>query len=129
MIELQTNVPASMVAAVAHGKVTGQDYDEVLVPAIEAGLRVAPKLALYYEFANDFEGFTAAAAWDDAVVGLRHFRDIDKAAVVADVGWVRQAVRMFAWMMPCPVKVFALAEAAAAKQWLAAPPAQASQAG
>ena len=36
----------------------------------------------------DFLGFTAAAMWDDAKIGLAHWNAWERVAVVTDVPWV-----------------------------------------
>ena len=36
MIEIMSGLPENVVAAIANGEVTGEDYEKVLIPAIEA---------------------------------------------------------------------------------------------
>lgn len=88
MIEIDSDMPDNVMAATAHGKVSGQDYETVLVPAIEAALKRHKQIHLLYQLAPDFSGFTAEAMWDDFKVGVRPLTAFDKIAVVADQGWV-----------------------------------------
>jgi hypothetical protein len=56
-------------------------------------------------FGEGFEGYDLAAVWDDARLGLRHWRGFERIAVVSDVGWLRTAVRAIGVAMPCPVRL------------------------
>jgi SpoIIAA-like len=119
MIEIIPDLPDNVVAAVAHGKVTGEDYETVLVPAIENRLKSHEKIGCFYQLAPDFSGFTAEAAWDDFKIGMRHLTAFERVAVVTDAGWLRDAVKLFGFLMPCPVKVFDNDQAAEARSWVA----------
>jgi hypothetical protein len=66
----------------------------------------------------EFTGLAPRAVWEDVRVGLRTLRRIDGCAVVSDIGWVREASRVAAFLMPCPVRVFASGELTAATDWL-----------
>ena len=52
--------------------------------------------------------------WDDAKVGLAHVSAWEKIAVVTDVDWIRAAVGIFRFVIPCPIKVFSNAQIAEA---------------
>jgi hypothetical protein len=56
----------------AHGKVTGEDYETVLIPVVERALQAHRKIRFLYRIAPDFTGFTGTALWDDARLGMRH---------------------------------------------------------
>jgi len=118
MIEMLSDFPERIVAARAHGKVTAEDYDHTLVPALEHRLETQEKIRMYYEIGPELESFSLGAAWEDAKVGMRHLRAFEKIAVVSDAKWVGGAVRAFAWLMPCPVKVFPFAEREKATAWV-----------
>lgn len=120
MIEIIADMPEHIVAAVAHGKVTGEDYDKVLIPAIEDKLKSHDKIGCFYQLDRDFVGFTAEAAWDDFKLGVRHLTAFEKIAVVTDVAWVRDSMKFFGLFIPCQVKVFGNDQVAEAKAWIAA---------
>jgi hypothetical protein len=117
MIELMSDLPEGVLGFTAVGKVTGSDYEQVLVPAVEAALKERDKIALVYHCGEQFTGFDAGAAWDDAKVGLKHITAWRRIAVVTDIGWMRTAVRAFGFALPCPVRVFDNAELASARSW------------
>ena len=118
MIEIMQGMPENIVAVSASGKVTGEDYDNVLIPAIEDKLRKHGKIRVLYTLDSDFTGFTAEAMWDDAKIGLKHLTAYEKVAVVSDVSWVVSAVKFFSFIMPCPVKTFGYGKLSEAKNWI-----------
>jgi len=119
MIEILADTPENVLAIRASGKVTAEDYDHTLVPALEQRLQVRDKIRMFYELGPETTGFSAGAMWEDAKVGIRHLTAFEKIAVVSDIKWVSAAVRSFAWLMPCPVRIFPVAERAAARAWVA----------
>ncbi len=118
MMELIEGLPHHVVACRGSGQVSDGDYKIVLIPAIEAALKEHDKIRCFYQLGPGFDGFTAHAMWDDAMIGMHHLLAFEKMAVTTDVDWIRHGVRVFA--MPCPVNVFTLEEADAAKAWIAA---------
>lgn len=121
MIKLLPNLPDYIVGISASGQVDAGDYETVFIPAIEAALKKHDRIRVLYELGPQFTGFTAGAMWDDMKVGMAHMRAWERIAVVADQSWVAGAIRMFAFAMPCPVKVFSSQERAKAEAWIAEP--------
>ncbi len=120
MLKTIAGLPEGVVGVEATGQVTAEDYEGVLVPAVERALKRRPKIRLLYQFGREATGFTAGAFWDDAKIGLHHWKGFEKCAVVTDVEWIRDSVRLFRVLLPCPVKVFRNDELAEAKTWLIA---------
>ncbi len=118
MLEMITDMPDYVLAVNAKGIVTGEDYDRVLVPAIEERLGRHRKIRMLYQLGEDFTHFTGAAMWDDARIGIKHLTAFEKVAVVSDLDWIATAVRIFAFVMPCPVRVFANDQLQEAKNWV-----------
>ena len=121
MLELLDNLPNSVSGVRATGKVTTDDYERVFNPLMEAAHREGRRVRLLYEVPPEFKGFTAGAGLEDMRMGMKYLRLFERCAVVTDVGWLRDATRLFGAMMPCPVKVFPNAERAQAIAWLGAP--------
>ncbi|SBO44729.1 STAS/SEC14 domain-containing protein [Cyanobium sp. NIES-981] len=118
MIETIQGLPAGTVGFRLHGQVRGDDYDQVLVPAMESAIAEHDRIKALLCFDADFEGYDLAAAWDDTLLGLRHWQGFERIAVVSDVGWLRTAIRAIGALMPCPVRLFASAEEEEARRWL-----------
>ncbi|MFC2968975.1 SpoIIAA family protein [Acidimangrovimonas pyrenivorans] len=116
--EVLEGYPEDVVAISAHGHISRQDYEDVLIPLVEARIKKEGKVKLLYVCGSDFEGLSAGAALDDAKLGLLHLGEFARVAVVADADWIRLGVRMFAPLMRCPVHLFHLGETEVAKAWL-----------
>ena len=84
MLTLIEDLPAGVVGVEAHGKVTTDDYERVLVPAVETALRGGGKVRLLYVFGTDFPDSSAGAAWQDTKLGLGHLRSWERIAIVGD---------------------------------------------
>ena len=118
MIESIPDLPDNVLGFSASGTVTARDYEALIIPAVEAMFARHDKIRLLYHLGPDVTGFEAAAMWDDARVGLRHFSGWERIAVVSDVDWIRGAMRLFGLAMPGEVRVFQNAELAAATRWI-----------
>jgi hypothetical protein len=118
MIEV-TERPGGVLEVDLTGTITGNDYDTVLTPAIDAALTKHQKVRMLAVFGRDFKGYSLEAAWDDAKLGLRYWSGFERAAVVSDVEWIRTMTRAMGLLFPCPVKLFSLHELDSARAWIA----------
>lgn len=118
MLELLDNLPDNVVGVRASGWVSAHDYTSVLIPAVDAAIARHAKVRVLYQVGPEFLGFTPGAVWDDMKLGLSHYRDWEKVAVVTDVTWIAMAMQAFFFAMPCPTKVFSVAEQSQAVDWL-----------
>jgi hypothetical protein len=119
MIDILSGNAECLLVAVAHGTVTAEDYEQVLIPAIQARLQAHKKVRLLYQLDRDFEGFTTGAMWDDAKFGLSHLTGFEAVALVTDVHWIADAVKFFSLLMRFPVQAFTNDQLDEAKQWVA----------
>lgn len=120
MMKMMEELGEGVVGVEAHGKVTRDDYEKVLMPAVDRALRDREKIRFLYRVAPDFSGFTGGALWDDARVGIRHLGAWDRVAVVTDVTWIADAVKAFQFVIPAKTRVFHNDELQLAKDWLQA---------
>jgi hypothetical protein len=118
MIEPVPDLPDNVLGFRAIGRITSEDYETVLIPAVEAKLAENKKVRLLYCLGEDFEGFEAGAMWNDAKVGLRHFTAWERIAIVTDVEWIRVSAKIFGFAMPGHVRVFNNGELNEAIEWL-----------
>lgn len=121
MLTVIPDLPAGVVGVEAQGQVSASDYEEVLVPAVDAARKAAPdgKVRLLYVLGSDFPDYTAGAAWEDAKLGLGRIRSWERIALVSDAEWLRRAIHGLGWMMPGEVKVFETDQTANARAWVA----------
>jgi hypothetical protein len=119
MIEQLDDFPANVVAFVCSGRVTRGDYEGVLVPAVETALRQSEKVSLYYQFAVDFSHVESGIGQNFGI-GMEYLLRWDRIAIVTDVGWIRETVRALGFLIPGVVDIFALGDAAKAREWILA---------
>jgi SpoIIAA-like len=120
MIEILRDFPETVVALSASGRVTRQDYEKVLIPKVQEALARHDRIRCYYELGAGFSGFDGAAVWEDLKLGIEHLARWERVAVVTDVEWIRLAVNFFRFLVPGEARVFATAQAAEARRWIAA---------
>lgn len=118
MIELIEGLGSGVVGARAVGEVSAEDYESTLIPAVDAVLAVNDKVRMLFVLGSEFEGYEADAALDDARMGLHHWRDFERIAVVTDHGSYRTAIKGFGFLMPGEVRVYPVDEIEAAKDWI-----------
>jgi hypothetical protein len=119
MITVLDDMPAGVLGFEATGKLTAGDYTDVLAPALEAAA-AAGAIRVVLVFPADFDGLAAGAVWQDLRLGVRDWSAWERIALVTDVRWMRDGLRMFAWAVPGEVKDFSTAERAQAVAWAAA---------
>ena len=117
MVEMIPGLPDNVLGFKAVGKITGEDYERVVIPEIESRLENHDKLRAVYECGPEMTGFELKALWDDAKVGLKHMKAWEKIAVVSDDTLVAQGVKMFSFMVPCEIKVCEASGIEEAKAW------------
>lgn len=115
-------LPAGTVGFRAHGQVTAADYENIIVPDVEAAFALNRKLRMLYVTAEDFTGFDPGAMWDDAKLGMRHFSSWERIALVTDVSWLRTAASAFSFAVPAQFELFGSEQVEDAKAWLLADP-------
>ena len=118
MIEMLPGLPGNVVGIEGVGDVSSDDYNDVLIPAVEAALEQHDKVRLLYVLGERFDRISAGAAWEDTKLGLEHLRGWERMAVVTDVGWIDHALKAVGWMIPAKIRVFPTSERAAAEAWV-----------
>ena len=117
MLKVLDDLPDNVIGVYATGKVTDDDYENVLIPAVRSVLEAHDRIRVIYVLGDDFDGWSLGAMWEDTKVGLRNPRAWEKVAIVSDSDGVKHMMKAFGWMMPGEVRLFGLAELGAAKDW------------
>lgn len=117
MLMFIEGLPEDTLGIEAAGKVTHEDYQSVLIPTVEKRLTQGP-LKLLYIIGSDFTGYEPRAVMDDTVLGFRHWHEFPYIALVTEIDWVKNAIRLFAPFFPGEVRLFPLSEQEDAKNWI-----------
>jgi hypothetical protein len=118
MIEKIPDLPDNVLGFTAKGTVTANDYESVIIPAVEELFSRKGKVRFLYHLSEDFTGFETSAMWDDTKLGLKHLSGWERIAIVSDIEWVRAAIKIFGLVMPGQVRVFHNNELALATRWI-----------
>jgi SpoIIAA-like len=118
MLELLADLPDTVIGVRAVGEVEGDDYDDVLVPAIKDRLDRHDKVRLLYVLGAEFTGYEAEAMWGDTKLGLSTFNSYDRIAIVTDAVWLRRSIKAFGWLIPGDVRVFHVDAFGEAREWI-----------
>ena len=116
MIQVISNMPVGTIGLRASGKVSEEDYRDVLVPTINAAMEQG-KVRLMFVL-EDETGYEPGAVWGDAKMWFKNLKGWERLAVVSDADWLENAVKALGWLMPGEVKVFESDDVRDAKQWL-----------
>lgn len=119
MVERIPDLPPDVIGFTAKGTVTADDYESMIIPAVEEMFSRRGKVRFLYHLGESFSGFEAEAAWDDTKLGLKHLSGWEKMAIVSDVEWIRAAVKVFGLAIRGHVRVFHDRDLAEARRWVA----------
>jgi len=119
MLTLVPGMPDDVIAISAGGRITGQDYDQVLIPAVDQAFARHKNVKLYYEVGETFTGFDMNAAFKDCRVGFSHWWRWKRIALVTDLPWLKTTAQFFTAFMPGQTRIFPTAQREAAKAWIA----------
>lgn len=121
MLEKIADMPAGTIGFRASGKLTSEDYREVLAPTLREAVDSGEVRMLFV--LSDFDELEPRAWIEDAKTGLElgflKHSAWKRSAIVTDADWVSKAFRMFAWMAPGEVKVYGLDQEEEARAWVA----------
>lgn len=118
MLQVMNNVPANVAAFRASGEVTKQDYDTVLIPAVDKAAKQFGELHFLLVLDTEVKNFTLGAWLDDAKVGLKHLTKWKKMAIVSDQKSVEKVTDFLTYLMPGESKGFSHAEMNEAIKWV-----------
>src|SRR5450759_5060801 len=110
-------LPDNVVGVNLSGTITGEDYDTVLIPAIKDKLKKYKKIRMLFQGSRDFSHLTLDAYLEDAKVTW-HMFEFEKVAVVSDIHWMNDSVKLFRFLMPMPVNIFSNDELDKARAWV-----------
>ena len=98
------------------GKLTGDDYER-LVPEVERLIGQHGRLRVLFDM-HDFHGWTAGALWEDIKFDLKHFRDIERLALVGERQWESGMATFCRPFTTATIRYFDRAQAEDARRWL-----------
>lgn len=118
MLQFINDLPGDVVGIHAIGEVTKEDFDKVLIPRIDDLSKRQGEIKYLLVLETDVSNFTMAAWWKDLVMGLKHFTEWKRIAVVSNQKGVEWFTDAFKHFIPGTSKGFALNELDEAVEWI-----------
>jgi SpoIIAA-like len=115
-IEMKTTGAGGIFEVLLTGKLVKEDY-ETFVPAVDEAIKAHGKMRMLVVM-HDFHGWTASAAWEDTKFGARHFRDIERLAMVGETKWQHGMAIFCKPFTTATVRYFEHDQVEAARAWL-----------
>lgn len=106
MITILNNTPTNTAAFKATGKVTKDDYQNVLLPEVEKLIQNTGQINFLLYLDTDIENFTAGAWLQDAMLGLKNLMKWHRAAIVTDSSKIITFTEFFSYLIPGEFKGF-----------------------
>lgn len=121
MIEVMNDLPPHVVGFRVTGKVTKEDYENVLMPAVDAQSKMFNKINFILCLNTHMSNYTFGAWIDDALVGLQHLTHWHKVAIISHSNVIKKMTNIFGHLVPGIYKGFQISKLEAAKEWVAEP--------
>ena len=120
MINVLPESKGNILVLRAVGKLTDQDYKDVLIPHLDAIIREHGKARLLLDMGDNFHGWEAAALWDDTRFGLTHRNDFRKMGVIGGPRWFEWGLKLAAMVISGEIRSFSSDEREEALNWIKA---------
>jgi hypothetical protein len=117
-VEVREVADDKIVEVKLSGKLTTEDYSHFL-PVVEAAIQENGKVRMLV-IMHDFHGWTAGALWEDVKFDWRHFRDIERLALVGEKRWESGMAVFCKPFTTATVKYFDHTRLEEARQWITA---------
>jgi hypothetical protein len=101
------------------GKLATEDYKQ-FVPTLERLVKEHSRIRILVEM-HDFHGWTAGALWQDIKFDARHFRDIERVAMVGETKWQHGMAVFCKPFTAAKIQYFDRGAIDQARAWLSSP--------
>ena len=98
------------------GKLTKEAY-ETFTPLVDQQIREHGKIRILFEM-HDFHGWTAGALWEDLKFDFKHWKDIERLAIVGESKWEKGMAVFCKPFTAAKIKYFDRAKLSEAEEWL-----------
>jgi hypothetical protein len=115
-VDLQEMAGGKVLVAKLSGKLMKADYQQ-FVPEVEHLIREHGKIRVLVEM-HDFHGWSTGALWEDIQFDRKHFRDIERLALVGDRTWEAGMAAFCKPFTTAAVRYFDASEGDAAFCWV-----------
>lgn len=118
-VELTADSATNVLKVRVSGKLTKEDY-ELFVPEVEKWIKEHGKVRILFDM-HDFHGWTAGAVWEDIKFDLKHFKDIERLAMVGESAWEKGMSVFCRPFTTAKIRYFDRSEEDKALEWILEP--------
>lgn len=118
MITIMKESSGAMLAVTATGTVTGEDYTEIWIPALQKVISDHGKCRALLYMDENFKGWDLKAMWEDTKFGIAHRNDFEKLAVVGGPSWVEWGTKVAGLLVSGEVETYPGEELEKALKWI-----------
>lgn len=115
-VNLTEKKDGKIIEVVITGKLQVSDY-EYFVPQIEQAIKRHGKICILLQMV-DFHGWSASALWEDLKFDVKHFRDVDRIAMVGDKSWEKGMAIFCKPFTTANIRYFDTSDLGKAQTWI-----------
>lgn len=116
-LQLSEVIGSNVITIHVIGKLEKADYEQ-FIPELERLIQQHGKLRVLFDM-KSFHGWEVSAAWEDLKLGMKHFNDIERLAMVGEERWQHGMAIFIKPFTMAAVRYFDTPDQAQAKEWLA----------
>lgn len=99
MIEIMTEREGNIIGLRASGTLSAGDYEQVLLPRLEALARRFETIRALFYMDPGFKGWDLPAAWANTKLDLRFRHNLEKVAIIGAPAWEEWCVKFAAGLL------------------------------
>jgi hypothetical protein len=117
-VDLREEDGGKLLVLTLSGKLTKEDYEK-FGPEVERLIKQHGKVRILCQM-QDFHGWSLGALWEDVKFDVKHFRDIERLALVGDRKWEKDMAAFCKPFTTAKIKYFDVSAADEAATWIRA---------
>lgn len=118
MLQILPRSQGNVVGVTCSGKVTGQDYRDILLPTISRIIAEHGKARVLFDCDDNFMGYEAKALLEDMRYSFRHRHQLERFAVINGPGWLNLLTKACDKLTKCRCRTFHKAVREQAWLWI-----------
>ena len=118
MIEIIQGLPAHVAAFSATGKITEDDYFNIINPLVAKIEKQFGRISYLLVINTPLDNYSIGAWIQDALLGLKYFMKWNRLAIVAEKKGIKDFTNFFEKLIPAKTRGFMMEDIDAAKRWV-----------
>ncbi|MEO6799566.1 MAG: STAS/SEC14 domain-containing protein [Rhodanobacter sp.] len=118
MLTMIEGLPDHVIGIRINDKLRAEDYESQLIPLVNEKLERHHKLDFLCVIEGAWKGMEAGAVWQDLRLGLGRIGHWARMAIVSDIKWLDNAIKLFGLFSPGELRHFGSAGYEVAREWV-----------